>query len=113
MGKHWASGKKLGKQSEECKNKKKRFKEDNHFFGKNHTNESKEKMSRKLKGRSVWNRQFVPIKQIDPMTGNVVARFKDKKDAVKEGFDIRCINRCLKKPNLKHKGFYFLKDDKC
>lgn len=56
MGKHWAQGLKLGPQSEETKNKRKRFKESNHFYGKTHTEESKNKISQSLKGRTAWNK---------------------------------------------------------
>ena len=108
MGVHWSNGLKLGPHSEESKNKRKRFGPKNHFFGKTHTTETLTKISTKLKGRMAWNRKFVKIQQLCGKTRKVIRIFEDKQEAVRQGFDIACINRCLRLPHLKHKGFYFL-----
>lgn len=102
----WNKGVKTGPQSEETKTKKARYGADNHFFGKKHTIESLQKMSKSLMGRKVWNCQY---KKIDQLNENlqIIATYNSSTELRTAGFDSSSVTRCIKNPKWKHKGFYF------
>lgn len=107
--KAWNKGLKFGPQSEEVKNKKKRFKEDNHFYGKKHTEETIRKISEKKKGTIAHNRIEGKILKYDSDM-NLICTYENISEAVKDGYDGSCISRSHKL-KCKHKGFYFIREN--
>lgn len=105
MGLHWAVGRKLNPHSEESKRKRKRFGEQNHFFGKTHTKETLEKLSKALKGRKVWNKINDKVMKLDK-NHTIICTYVNKDEAVKDGFDLHSLTRAIRKHTI-YKGFYF------
>lgn len=105
MGAHWTTGIKLPSHSEKWNRKIAKFGEDNHFFGKKHSKESLEKMSQSLRGRKTWNKIESRIIKADK-DNNVIEIYPNKEAVLKDGFEIRSLNRAISK-KITYKGFYF------
>lgn len=107
--KAWNKGKKTGPQTEEIKNKKKRFAETNHFYGRKHSEETLKKISENRKGHTAHNKIKGKVYQYDS-DWNLIKVYEDISEAVKAGFESSSIGRSHREKN-KHKGFYFIREN--
>jgi group I intron endonuclease len=108
--KAWNKGIKGPPQSEEVRNKKKRFGDENHFFGKTHSDETKKKISESKKGKSeAHNKIKGKVYQYDKDM-NLICTYEDISEAVKAGYDSSSISRSHREKN-RHKGFYFIREN--
>lgn len=104
--KAWNKGKKLKAHTQEHKDKRKRFAEENHFYGKSHSDDTKQKISLSKKGSIPPNR--VKIYQYDSEM-NLVKVFESMTEAINNGYHARGIRKSSEHKTL-YKGFYFIKE---
>ena len=107
----WNRGVKLPPMSLKAREKMKRVGQENHFFGKRHNENTLNKISAALIGRTAWNKKLQRIEAICPKTGTTVKTYEDRLQAKLDGFDTSCILRCIKNPKLKHHGYHWREND--
>jgi group I intron endonuclease len=106
----WNKGIKTGPQSEEVKEKKKRFGKDNHFFDKKHSEETKKKISesKKAKKLQAHNAYKGKIYKLD-VDKQIVCVYETLEEAIQAGHDRNRINESCRR-GTKYNGYYFQKE---